>query len=185
MDRRCSTGSMRMPARSLTMGATPLGMAPAADRLINVSPNSEFSRMEIALQMRAEDIESEALTHQGTLLPREERSRSARDRFINKVLARLNARHAYTSGTIFSRGHFLSDTSRMVSGSLAYIQGKAGDEMDESSCELRGEHHYHSSTIVAAEEGCVVMLFQRESLIAFFDAHPGVLLSLLGTQAVV
>lgn len=185
MNRRCSTGSMRMPVRSLTMGATPLGMAPAADRLINVSPNSEFSRMEIALQMRAEEIENEMLAHKATLLPREERSRSARDRFINKVLARLNARHAYTSGIIFSRGHFLSDTSRMVSGSLAYIQGKAGNEMDESSCELRGEHHYHSSTIVASEEGCVVMLFQRESLIAFFDAHPGVLLSLLGTQAVV
>ena len=185
MNRRCSTGSMRMPVRSLTMGATPLGIAPTADRLINISPNSEFSRMEIALQMRAEDIESEVLSHKAALLPREERSRSARDRFINKVLARLNARHAYTSGIIFSRGHFLSDTSRMVSGSLAYIQGKAGDEMDESSCELRGEHHYHSSTIVASEEGCVVMLFQRESLIAFFDAHPGVLLSLLGTQAVV
>ena len=186
VDRRSSTGSMMgMAVRSLTMGAKPLGIASAADRLITVSPNSEFSRMEIALQMRAEDIESEALTHKTTLLPREERARSARDRFINKVLARLNARHAYTSGTIFSRGHFLSDTSRMVSGSLAYIQGKAGDEMDESSCELRGEHHYHSSTIVAGGEGCVVMLFQRESLIAFFDAHPGVLLSLLGTQAVV
>ena len=167
------------------MGAKPLGIASAADRLITVSPNSEFSRMESALQMRAEDIESEVLTHKTTFLPREERARSARDRLINKVLARLNARHAYTSGTIFSRGHFLSDTSRMVSGSLAYIQGKAGDEMDESSCELRGEHHYHSSTIVAGGEGCVVMLFQRESLIAFFDAHPGVLLSLLGTQAVV
>lgn len=186
VDRRSSTGSMMgMTARSLTMGAKPLGIASAADRLITVSPNSEFSRMESALQMRAEDIESEVLTHKTTFLPREERARSARDRLINKVLARLNARHAYTSGTIFSRGHFLSDTSRMVSGSLAYIQGKAGDEMDESSCELRGEHHYHSSTIVAGGEGCVVMLFQRESLIAFFDAHPGVLLSLLGTQAVV
>jgi hypothetical protein len=185
MDRRSSTGSLRMPVRSLTMGTTPLGVAPAADRLINVSPNSEFSRMEIALQVRAEEIESEMLSRKATLLPREERSRSARDRFINKVLARLNARHAYTSGIIFSRGHLLSDTSRMVSGSLAYIQGQEGDEMDESSCELRGEHHYHSSTIVAGEEGCVVMLFQRESLIAFFDAHPGVLLSLLGTQAVV
>ena len=146
------------------------------DKLIKVSPNSEYARLEVALQLRVEEVETEEFDQE--FLPREERMRNARDRFANKVLSRLYARDAYTAGIVFSRGHFLSDTSRMVSESLAFIQGK-------SSCEFRENFHYHTSNIAAGEDGCVVMVFPRESLVSFLDAHPGVLLSLLGTQAVV
>mmetsp|Transcript_13988 Transcript_13988/g.17788 ORF Transcript_13988/g.17788 Transcript_13988/m.17788 type:complete len:133 (+) Transcript_13988:817-1215(+) len=118
---------------------------------------------------------------------REERIRSARDRFANKVLARLYARNAYTPGLVFSRGHFLSDTSRMVSGSLAFKEERGSPiSIDESQHHTSNvEHHFHSSNISAGPDGCVAMVFPRRSLISFLDAYPGVLLSLLGTQVVV
>jgi len=43
----------------------------------------------------------------------------------------------------------------------------------------------HTSTLTAEQEGCIVLVFPRESLTEFLDAHPGLLLSLLGTQVIV
>eukprot|EP00566_Odontella_aurita_P001806 CAMPEP_0113592972 /NCGR_PEP_ID=MMETSP0015_2-20120614/38153_1 /TAXON_ID=2838 /ORGANISM="Odontella" /LENGTH=1756 /DNA_ID=CAMNT_0000499587 /DNA_START=517 /DNA_END=5788 /DNA_ORIENTATION=+ /assembly_acc=CAM_ASM_000160 len=181
MNRRGSTGSIalaeRLAYRNLASGRAALSLV--QDKLINVSPNSEYARLEVALQLRVEEMETEAFNHSNEPMPREKRVRSARDRFANKVLSRLYARHAFTSGIVFSRGHFLSDTSRMVSGSLAYIQGKSTSSSEFHRGEgLQGDpgaNHYHTSNIAAGQDGCVVMIFPRDSLISFLDAHPGVL----------
>lgn len=146
------------------------------DKLLSVPPNSEYSRLETALQKRLEKMESDVYDHPRDMLPREGLAQNARDRFANKVLARLYSRRAYTSGLIFSRGHFLSDISRMVSGDLAYVQ---------HSDEKKDRGHCHSSSMVAGRNGCVAMVFQRSSLVPFLEGNPGVLLMLLGTHAVV
>jgi hypothetical protein len=134
------------------------------------------------------------------------RRRSSRDRFANKVLGRLYESRAFTAGLVFSRGHFLGDVSKMVAGLLA----KKDTTVDDSSAQYgfggeggsqdglasisgppmavggkEEEHVYHSSTLAAGKEGCVVLVFPKSSLIPFMDEHPGLLLSLLGTQVVV
>jgi len=118
----------------------------------------------------------------------------------NKILGRLFSHRAYTSGIVFSRGHFLGDVSQMVAGLLS-----GGDEGDKdqssdeasycnlSSCEIDHIHHgeiedqniIHTSTLVAGKEGCVVLVFPKASLTPFLDAYPGLLLSLLGKQVIV
>ena len=42
----------------------------------------------------------------------------------------------------------------------------------------------HNSTLAAGKDGCVALVFSKSSLIPLFDEHPGLLLSLLGTQVV-
>lgn len=183
-------------------------------RLYNVPPNSEYSRLELCLQMRAEEVGSGIYEHPTELSPKEERMRDSRDRFANKVLTRLYSRRSYTMGILFSRGHFLSDTSRMVSGSLSLTKGKNDASKDDSSLRsttssvkrnslklldntsflsLLAEHekssekcdHFHCSNLVAGTDGCDMFVFPKTSLISFLDAYPGVLLCLLGTQAIV
>jgi hypothetical protein len=155
-------------------------------QLFNVPPNSEYARLEIGLQLRVEEMELDVYDQSRDLLPKEERMRNTRDRFANKVLARLYSRRAYTSGLVFSRGHLLSDTSRMVSGNLAHIHHTGRQEsMGSIAHGLSGDHHCHTSNMVAGPDGCVVMVFPRSSLVQFLDGNPGVLLSLLGTQVVV
>jgi len=143
------------------------------------------------------------------------RRRSSRDRFANKVLGRLYESRAFTAGLVFSRGHFLGDVSKMVAGLLAkkdttlddnsahygfggegaqYGFGGEGSSQDglvsTSSLPMvinggEEEHVYHSSTLAAGKDGCVVLVFPKSNLIPFMDEHPGLLLSLLGTQVVV
>ena len=146
------------------------------DKLLAVPPNSEYARLETALQHRVEKMDNDVYDHPRDMLPREELAQNARDRFANKVMARLYSRRAYSSGLIFSRGHFLSDISRMVSGDLAYVQ-HSDDKKDRGHC--------HSSNMIAGRNGCVAMVFQRSSLVPFLEGNPGVLLTLLGTHAVV
>lgn len=146
------------------------------DKLLAVPPNSEYARLETALQNRIDKMDMDVYDHPKDMLPREQRAQNARDRFANKVLARLYSRRSYTSGLVFSRGHFLSDISRMVSGDLAYVQ-----YLDEK----RDRGHCHSSTVVAGDKGCVAYVFQRSSLLPFLESNPGVLLMVLGTHAVV
>jgi hypothetical protein len=155
-------------------------------QLYNVPPNSEYARLEIGLQLRVEEMELDVYDQSKDLLPKEERMRNARDRFANKVLARLYSRRAYTGGLVFSRGHLLSDTSRMVSGNLAHIHHTGRTEnMGSIGHGLAGDHHCHTSNMIAGPDGSVVMVFPRSSLVQFLDGNPGVLLSLLGTQVVV
>ena len=129
-----------------------------------------------------------------------QRKASVRARFENKVLGRIHTREAYTGGLVFSRGHFLGDISRMFYGhvntDLNSSQSKIGssnfdlslDSMhdkviqdDDSTDHKEG----HTSTLIAGKEGCVVLVFEKTSLIPFLDEYPGLLLSLLGTQVVV
>ena len=137
---------------------------------------------------------------------RQLRRRSSRDRFANKVLGRLYESRAFTAGLVFSRGHFLGDVSKMVAGLLAkkdasadessaqYGFGGEGSSQDglasapEPPMVVNGEEEervYHSSTLAAGKDGCVVLVFPKSSLIPFMNEHPGILLSLLGTQVVV
>jgi hypothetical protein len=145
--------------------------------LFSVRPSSEYARLDAVLQLRAEQFETDEFEHPKDLTEREERLRGSRDRFANKVLARLYSRRAYTRGLVFSRGHFLSDTSRMVTGSLAFIE--------RESTPVGPDTHVHSSHLEAGVNGCVAMVFQRSNLITFLDNYPGLLLSMLGTQVIV
>lgn len=179
--RRGSTGSMD---QAVTTTPKPTSHEvnkvdePGDKLLFNVHPKSEYRRLEVALQLRAEEVEAGSFDYTKEILPKEEQKRDSRDRFMNKVLARLYARRAFTAGLVFSRGNFLCDTTRMVSGSLAFIEGK---DLNNSAAT---ENHVHSSSIIAGQEGCLVMEFPRSKFISFLDAYPGVLLSLLGTQVV-
>jgi hypothetical protein len=142
-----------------------------ADKLLqNVQPNSEYARLETVLQIRMEELDSSP----------------HRDKFANKVLARLYSRRAYTENLVFSRGNFLCDTSRMVSGDLANIsKSTIWGSRNSMGSGLPSDHHFHTSNMIAGHEGCVAFVFPRSSLVPFFDSHPGVLLSLLGTQVVI
>jgi len=142
------------------------------------------------------------------------RRRSSRARFVNKTLVRLYDRRAFTGGLVFSKGHFLGDVSKMVAGLLSSSGessvnvdvGAPGDEMPsygfgEKKEAKRNENEnlsnmviherdeesriLHTSTLTAAQQGCIVLVFPRGSLTEFLDAHPGLLLSLLGTQVIV
>jgi len=195
-NRRGSTGNMEPHHHHQQQQQTNrprLGLPPFIERdieqdkqLFNVPPNSEYARLEIGLQLRVEEMELDVYEQPKDILPKEERVRNTRDRFANKVLARLYSRRAYTRGLVFSRGNLLSDTSRMVSGNLAYIHHTGRQEsMNSITHGLAGDHHCHTSNMVAGPEGCVVMIFPRSTLVSFLDGNPGVLLSLLGTQVVV
>lgn len=142
------------------------------------------------------------------------RRRSSRARFVNKALVRLSDRRAFTGGLVFSRGHFLGDVSKMVAGLLSNSEDSS-DAVDGAEQEDEALPSYgfgekkskkresknlsnmviqeideeglitHTSTLTAENQGCIVFVFPRESLTEFLDAHPGLLLSLLGTQVLV
>ena len=137
--------------------------------------------------------------------------RSSKNRFANKVLGRLYNRRAVASGLVFSRGHFLGDIEKMVEGLLsshsdgdsakniydqefnlndqAYKLAENDDALSLDTMtihELEGSQYTaHTSTLAAGKDGCVVLILPKTSLIPFLDAHPGLLLSLLGTQVLV
>lgn len=124
------------------------------------------------------------------------RKGSVRARFENKVLGTIHSREAYTGGLVFSRGHFLGDISRMFYGhvntdSLVDNPAPAFDFASESLKDRviqekdSEESQGHSSTLIAGKDGCVVLEFDKSTLIPFLDEYPGLLLSLLGTQVVV
>lgn len=120
--------------------------------------------------------------------------------FANKVLGRLYNRQEFNIGLVFSRGHFLGDISKMVAGLLSKEDddgsnrpGSGGTQYtlrDNSATSLgtKADDHreaVHSTSIAAGEDGCEAYLFPKECFIPFLDLYPGLLLSLLGTHAVV
>ena len=198
MSRRGSTGAISMSALTAIQESdnkplsrdVPSGSLAILDGdklLQNVHPNSEYAKLEVGLRSRSEENDPKP---PGSLTEHDRRRdsivRAHRDKFANKVLARLYSRRAYTEHLIFSRGNFLSDTSRMVSGDLANI-GSPLDTSSRSSFNASGgtDHHCHTSNLIAGPRGCVVMVFPRSTLVPFLDSNPGVLLCLLGTQVVV
>eukprot|EP00978_Attheya_sp_CCMP212_P003499 scaffold7218_cov52-Attheya_sp.AAC.5 len=144
-----------------------------------------------------------------------QKRRASRDRHTNKVLGRLFARRSYSSGLVFSRGHFFGDVSKMVEGlqlsgmcseddsgilqspddgGTSYGFGEKPESMANRNTsigqlviqEKEGDNGVaHNSTLAAGSDGCIVLYFPKESLIPFLDDYPGFLLSLLGTQVVV
>lgn len=200
--RRGSTGTISMMASIQEHNTRPVerqyGSVVASgvesDKLLkNVHPNSEYARLEVELKVRSEVAEDTEDT--GDFLREYDNQRAAsstsaqahRDKFANKVLARLYSRRAYSEHLIFSRGQFLSDTSRMVSGNLANINRATGVETRSRSSFTSNSHDHHSHTcnLMAGAQGCVVMVFPRSTLVPFLDNNPGLLLCLLGTQVVV
>jgi CRP-like cAMP-binding protein len=131
----------------------------------------------------------------------------SKDRFANRVLGRLYNRRTFASGLVFSRGHFLGDIEKMVEGLLSLSQSEGDSEDrddlggnegvfdnadDALSLETMTIHELdstqntaHSSTLAAGKDGCVVLVLPKARLTLFLDQHPGLLLSLLGTQVVV
>lgn len=158
-----------------------------ADKQIIVSPNSEYAKLERILKGIVNEHAKNASMPK-TRPTINQHDRKTRRKFANKVLARLNSRNAYTEGLIFSKGHFLSDTSRMVRGSLAGEHFKTNEEWAKSLGDAKinkDAEHFHSSNLAAGSGGCSVLFFTRESFISFLDSHPGVLLTLLGSQVIV
>lgn len=197
MGRRGSTGAISVSSLAAIKemectGRTSVMFSPLLavenDKLLqNVHPNSEYSRLEARLRIRAEEVESGTEASDGPVEDEQkemiEALQAHSDKFANKVLARLYARRAYTENLIFSRGNFLSDTSRMVSGVLANTE--TGGYGRSSLATGGADNHCHTSNLVAGQSGCVVLVFPRATLVPFLDSNPGVLLCLLGTQVVV
>jgi hypothetical protein len=166
--------------------------------LPKVSADSEYARLETLLKIRAEDMEFSSSRIDSRLLDNDDCTQlvvsAYRDRFANKILRKLYSRHAYTENLVFSRGTFLCDISRMVSGDIAENSCDSGPNINSLlvtksrsslGSSLVGDHHFHTSNLIAGPTGCIVMSFPRDALVSFLDNNPGILLSLLGTQAVV
>ena len=164
--------TVRSRRNSSTLGQIELsnGCLVEYDKVIpEVSGSSEFARLESLLTGRIYDeYDDRSSVGRGT--------RTTEDRFINRMLGRLYTARRYTASLVFSKGAFLCDTSRMVSGELVEQQ---------ESLEIGGSSSVHSSNLVVGPEGCVAFVFPKATFAPFLDAHPGLLLSLQGTQVVV
>lgn len=123
--------------------------------------------------------------------------RSTIDRLANKQLISLYNRRSYElKNLVFSRGHFLGDISKMMAGLLSSDCDNVrnfNERDDDIAAQLfdltipEADHDMsmiHDSTLSAGKDGCVVLEFSKHRLIPFFDEHPGLLLSLLGTNVV-
>lgn len=100
--------------------------------LSGISQDNEYGKLQHFLSMRALKTGKLSSSQNET---RKSRQKAARDRFLNKVLVRLNSSRRYVPGLVFSRGCFLCDTSRMVSGELV---------LDSTDAEHSVEGHVHS-----------------------------------------
>lgn len=191
VSRRGSTGCIATSLRSIDEHSsdrrTPTAPVESDKLLQKVNTNSEYARLETLLQLRSEDVEDSMASDNSNVRT----VATHRDRFANKVLQKLYSRHAYTENLVFSRGNFLCDVTRMVSGNLANnafsstLSIATGGNTRSSIGSVAGDHHFHTSNLIAGPQGCVVMVFPRATLVSFLDNNPGVLLCLLGTQAVV
>jgi hypothetical protein len=173
----------------------------------SLTVQDESNEKDDARKVQASDEKVASAEELGNSMSDLSMRRPSKDRFANKVLGRLYNRRAFASGLVFSRGHFLGDIGKMVEGLLSssnegdFLQGSEeglgqlfgfGDNDDALSLETMtiheqegAQHTAHSSTLAAGKDGCVVLVLPKTSLIPFLDQHPGLLLSLLGTQVVV
>jgi len=98
------------------------GRSIEADRLLSTVPHgSEYARLESLLIARAQTFGTEDGMRGEHYLS------GPRDRFANKVLARLYASRRFTGRMVFSRGCFLGDTTRMVHMDLLADARDIGD----------------------------------------------------------
>lgn len=202
-NRRGSTGGMA-PMTSISEQAQvalkPMVAVEPDKKLMNINRNTEYHRLLECLQQRADEYdiddheeeehseeEDKNRDHDRPTVDKAARAlKEQRDKFANKVLARLYSRQAYTENLVFSRGCFLCDTSRMISGDLATIHRAIGGRSSSiASSGSNNDHHHHTSSMLAGKQGCVAMVFPKSSLVPFLDANPGLLLSMLGTKVLV
>jgi glyoxylase-like metal-dependent hydrolase (beta-lactamase superfamily II) len=163
-------GSQRRSSRTAGQIELDNGDIVDYDKVIqDVSGNSEFARLESLLTARAYDEFDDRMSAA-------KGQRLAQDRFVNRMLGRLYAARRYTSSLIFTRGSFVCDTSRMVSGEL--LEKEDGESSSAGAA-------LHTSNLVVGQEGCIAFVFPKATFAPFLDANPGILLSLQGTQAVV
>lgn len=87
--------------------------------LHDLPPESEFARLELLMALRAERMEADPYYHSPERAVRKSDHKHS-DRNTNRVFARLYASRKAIDGLVVSRGCFLSDTSRMVSGELVH-----------------------------------------------------------------
>jgi hypothetical protein len=190
-------------AENFSSGKLP---ASISTNIVKERRHSDSDRSEYSDSMSGqEDVHTDI---EGARSLASERRRSSIDRLANKQLVRLYNRRAFTAGLVFSRGHFLGDISKMVAGLLSsnYSDTTYYDDDECSTIYGFGEKHegnkdshnvqmtiheqegdqpiVHNSTLAAGKDGCVALVFSKSSLIPLFDEHPGLLLSLLGTQVV-
>ncbi len=199
---RLSQGLLKWAERHETQEFVPGRRHSLSSNSTNISPDVSFHDLCNATSVQEDQLVTENGFNSSMM---DGLNRPSKDHFANKVLGRLYNRRAVASGLVFSRGHFLGDIEKMVQGLLASVsETDSGpgdvegseqfleDEIDDALSwetmtihEEGGEHTAHTSTLAAGKDGCVVLILPKASLIPFLDAHPGVLLSLLGTQVVV
>ena len=90
--------------------------------LFDLPPESEFARLELLMQLRAERMEKDPNYRSPERLAKNPHHKQS-DRNANKVLGRLYASGKVIDGLMVSRGCLLSDTSKMVSGDLVRQTG--------------------------------------------------------------
>jgi len=90
--------------------------------LYDLPPESEFARLELLMDLRAERMESDPNYRSPDRDAKNPHARHT-DRNANKVLGRLYSSRKVVDGLKVSRGCFLSDTSKMVSGDLVHRSG--------------------------------------------------------------
>jgi len=119
---------------------------------------------------------------------RPSRRGSVIDRLANKQLVTLYSRGSNSSDLVFSRGHFLGDVTIMMTGFLLHRVDSSVNVYGDDGPELKEDEKsklIHDSTLVAGVDGCIVLEFSKSKLIPFFDDHPGLLLSFMGTHVVI
>jgi len=90
--------------------------------LYDLPPESEFARLELLMQLRAERMQQDPNFRSPERLSKNPHHKQS-DRNANKVLGRLYASGKIIDGLTVSRGCFLGDTSKMVSGDLVKETG--------------------------------------------------------------
>ncbi len=199
---RLSHGLLKWAERHETQDFVPDRRHSLSSNSTNISPDVSFHDFCNSTSLQGDHLVTENEVNSSMM---DAMHWPSKDHFANKVLGRLYNRRTVASGLVFSRGHFLGDIEKMVQGLLASVSetdsGPGGIE-DSEQClddnnddavswetmtihEEGCEHTAHTSTLAAGKDGCVVLILPKASLIPFLDAHPGVLLSLLGTQVVV
>ena len=98
------------------------------------------------------------------------------------IVGRQFNRRVVSNKEILRRGHFLSNVAEMI---LQPGDGTRKWSVGEELVNCGSGTGRHCSTLRAGSDGCIVVRFSKDSFIAFLDCHPGVLLSLLGTEIIV
>jgi hypothetical protein len=116
-------GSMVNHPSSRNVIETSNGTLIEIDKMLHdLPPESEFARLDLSMALREARM-SENPDYRSLDGGKRSSSHVQSDRNANKVFARLYASRKAIEGLVVSRGCFLSDTSKMVSGELVHETG--------------------------------------------------------------